>query len=1024
MDIRILGPLEVLDDGRPIALSGGRQRELLALLVLERNRPVPGDRIVEELWDGAAPATAPKVVQNLVSRLRRELPAADDPLRTRGHAYELALDEGALDATAFEQLLDEGRRALAAGDAEHAAATLRAALALWRGPALGEFADRSWARAESGRLEEQRLVALERRIDADLALGRHADVVGELEAVVAREPLREGLRGQLMLALYRSGRQAEALAAYADARRTLVAELGIEPGPALTRLQEAILRQDPALDAAPAKPVRPRAAPRRRRAGGLLLAGAGLLALAAATIVLARDDGGRDRAPAAGSATGQIVALDAATGRVERRIRAGLTPAKIAIQGGQVWAVDTEARTLLRIARSSGAVDVLATGATPVDVATGAGRVWVANGRRRETGQALGPIADEVVRLDPATSRQDAAVTLPPGGIESSEGSVGQLAVSRDAVWAITADGSVVRIDPATAAITARTRGTGAFAIAAGGAGVWALGNRGRLFQLDERTARVRRRVQLPTRETSALAVGDDAAWVAGADKLWRVGRVRGEVIGVVGVEAGASAVAVAGTTVWVANAIAGTITAVDGAAMRAVRTVRVGGAPRWLAVDGGSVWVAVTGTDAAPTAGKVAGITPLPASMCEPPVAGAGGRADALVVSDLPLQGDDRLKATQMAQAIALVMRERGYRAGRLRLAYQSCDDALAGTGRYDDAKCAANGRAYAANRDVIGVVGTFNSGCAEKLLPELNRAEEGPLGMASPINSYVGLTREPRGPAKPSPSDLYPTGRRNFVRIYPADDLQGAALAELAHDRGRRRAFVLDDGEQGYSDLIAAAFITAGRRAGLDVVGHVTWDAAAEDYTRLIERVARSRADAVLVSGLVFNNAGRVIRELRARLGDGVDIMATDGVAPPSLLREAAGPAARGVFLALSGVPTERMPAPGAAFVERFARTRPGVPVESFTVYAAHAAEVMLDAIERSDGTRGSVVDELFRTHEASGLTGPVDFDARGDIVEGAVTIVRVTDGAGSNAIGSAEGATVERIARVSPELDDETR
>ena len=175
MDIRILGPLEVLNDGRPTAVGGGRQRELLALLVVERNRPVAADRIVEELWNGDAPATAAKVVQNLVSQLRRGLPAGD-ALRTRGHAYELALDDDALDATRFERLLDDGRRALAAGDPERAATILREALALWRGPALGEFADHPWARAESGRLEEQRLVALERRIDADLALGRHADV--------------------------------------------------------------------------------------------------------------------------------------------------------------------------------------------------------------------------------------------------------------------------------------------------------------------------------------------------------------------------------------------------------------------------------------------------------------------------------------------------------------------------------------------------------------------------------------------------------------------------------------------------------------------------------------------------------------------------------------------------------------------------------------------------------------------------------------------------------------------------------
>ena len=961
MDIRILGPLEILKDGRPAAVGGGRQRELLALLVVERNHPVAADRIVEELWNGDAPATAAKVVQNLVSQLRRGLPAGE-ALRTREHAYELVLDDESLDVTRFERLLDDGRRALADGEPARAAATLREALALWRGPALGEFADHQWARAESARLEEERLVALERRVDADLALGRHADVAGELEAAVAREPLREGLRAQLMLALYRSGRQAEALAAYQDARRTLVSELGIEPGPALTTLHEQILSQDDAL----APPAAPRQR-RRRHAGALLLAGGALLVAAGAAILLLGRDGAADE-PAAAAGTGQLVALDAATGKVERRISAGRTPGKVVVSDGDAWAVDSETRTLLRIERDSGAVDVLATGAVPVDVAAAGGKLWVANGRRRETGQSLGPVATSVVRFDSATSREEETVALPSGGVESESATAGQLAATRDAVWAVTAGKSVVRIDPATAEITATASGLRAYAIAAGGAGVWALGFGGRLIELDARTARVRRRVKLPARDAGALAVGDDAVWVVGnkEPKLWRIGRDPGDVIGEVDLAGGGSAVAVAGDRVWVANAIAGDVTEVDAAAMRETRTIRLGGSPRWLTVDGDTVWVAVTGTDAAATR-SVAGVEPLPASICEPPIAGAGGKADALIVSDLPLQGDSRLKATQMAQAITFALRERGFRAGRLRLAYQSCDDALAGTGLYDDAKCAANGRAYAANRDVIGVVGSFNSGCAVWLLPELNRAPDGPLGMSSPVNSYVGLTRPREGPDEPTLSDLYPTGRRSFVRVYPADDLQGAALAQLARDRGRRRVFALEDREIGYSDLIANAFVNASRRLGLEVAGRVKWNAAKRDQSKLADRVARSGADAVLVSGIVINNAGHVIRALRERLGDDVDVLASDGVAPPALLKAAAGRSAIGVFLTTSGLPVEALPPAGAAFARRFARTQPGVAVETYSVYAAHATDVLLDAIARSDGTRRSV------TENCSGPTSP---------------------------------------------------
>jgi hypothetical protein len=237
-----------------------------------------------------------------------------------------------------------------------------------------------------------------------------------------------------MLALYRSGRQAEALAAYADARRTLVAELGIEPGPALSRLHDEILRQDPSLDAPePERP--PPARRRRRRAGALLVAGGALLAMAAGAILLTGDEPAE--APAAG--TGQLVALDAGTGRIERRIHAGRTPAVVTVHHGDAWAVDTETRTLLRVDRSGETVDVLATGATPVDVAAAGDRIWVANGRRREVAQTLGPVAEELVRLDPATRREEATVPLPAAGTAAEQGSPGHLAASHDALWAITA---------------------------------------------------------------------------------------------------------------------------------------------------------------------------------------------------------------------------------------------------------------------------------------------------------------------------------------------------------------------------------------------------------------------------------------------------------------------------------------------------------------------------------------------------------------------------------------------------------
>ena len=246
MEFRILGPLEVRAGDRTISLGGGKQRALLALLVLNANETVSTDRLVEELWGERAPATASKVVQNHISQLRRAF--ADGLLVTEGSGYTLRLEPGSVDLDRFERLLDEGRGAHARGDPEQASDLLREALALWRGPPLADFAFESFAQSEIARLEERRVVALEERIEADLALGRHADLVGELEALITKQPLRERLRGQLMLALYRGGRQSEALNAYQEARRALVDELGIEPGRPLRELHQAILQQDPGLD--------------------------------------------------------------------------------------------------------------------------------------------------------------------------------------------------------------------------------------------------------------------------------------------------------------------------------------------------------------------------------------------------------------------------------------------------------------------------------------------------------------------------------------------------------------------------------------------------------------------------------------------------------------------------------------------------------------------------------------------------------------------------------------------------------
>ena len=277
LDFRILGPLEVLDGDRLVALPGPRQRNLLAFLLLHPNQVVSSDRLLEELWPGEAPESGAATLQASVSRLRKALGPGAPLLVTAAPGYVLRLDSEQLDVRRFERLVEEA----AAAEPAAAAELLREALGLWRGPALADLAFESFAQAAIARLEDLRLLAVERRIDADLALGQHARLVPELEALVAEHRLREGLLAQLMLAQYRAGRQAEALEHYRRARQTLVDELGIDPSPALQELEQAILRQDASLELE-------RRAPKRRSILAVSHLGRGLEPLLALAEPLAR----------------------------------------------------------------------------------------------------------------------------------------------------------------------------------------------------------------------------------------------------------------------------------------------------------------------------------------------------------------------------------------------------------------------------------------------------------------------------------------------------------------------------------------------------------------------------------------------------------------------------------------------------------------------------------------------------------------------------------------------------------------
>jgi DNA-binding SARP family transcriptional activator len=299
---RVLGPVEVIVDGRPVSLPAAKPRALLAVLLLSRNRVVSIGQLVDELWGETPPDTATKALQGYVSHLRKALGA--ERVVTKPPGYFLHVDEGELDLDQFEQLVREGRELLAAGDSKAAAKRLSEALELWRGTPFAEFESEPFARDAGARLEDARLAALEERIEADLALGRHARLVPELEELVAREPLRERPRAQLMLALYRSGRQADALELYRRTRETLSEELGIEPSLELQELERKMLQHDPSLERArvPATPA-DEGFPARltRRPQVLVLAALALAAVAAVIAVLAIAGGGSSNSSSSGN---------------------------------------------------------------------------------------------------------------------------------------------------------------------------------------------------------------------------------------------------------------------------------------------------------------------------------------------------------------------------------------------------------------------------------------------------------------------------------------------------------------------------------------------------------------------------------------------------------------------------------------------------------------------------------------------------------------------------------------------------
>lgn len=593
MDYRILGPLEVCDGDRTVELGGEKQRALLAILLLHANEPVSADRLIDDLWGQRPPPTALKTLQGYISRLRKALDDGDQAspgssngvLVTRGRGYLLRVESGELDVDRFRGLVEEGRRALAVGDPDEAGRILRAGLALWRGPALPDFTYEAFAQPAIAQAEELQLEALEERVEADLALGLDRELVGELSALIERNPLRERVRAQLMLALHRSRRQAEALQVYQEYRRVLSEQLGLDPSPALRRLEASILNRDLSLELhvnEPAASTPVTGAPGRRRAAlrrrgpRLALAGPVLIALALVALVAFSSGGGTT--PLSEIAADSVGAVSPAGGGIAAQVTLGSSPTRLTAGEGAVWVTNTNSNAVSRIDPVTHAVvQTIPVGSTPSGIAVGAGAVWVANN-----------FGDSVSRIDPAAGRvvQTIAVGNAPSGVAVGFGSVWVTNVS---------DGTLSRVDAVTGAVVKTIAlGGGATDLAVGLGAVWVSDEtNGRVLRVDPHSDQVTQAISVGTGPT-AIAAGAGSVWVANSldGTVSRIDPRTDSVAATIAVGDGPGAIAVGAGGVWVANEFGGTVSRIDPATDTVARTTRLGNRPQGVAIAGGLVWV------------------------------------------------------------------------------------------------------------------------------------------------------------------------------------------------------------------------------------------------------------------------------------------------------------------------------------------------------------------------------------------------------------------------------------------------
>ena len=386
--------------------------------------------------------------------------------------------------------------------------------------------------------------------------------------------------------------------------------------------------------------------------------------------------------------------------------------------------------------------------------------------------------------------------------------------------------------------------------------------------------------------------------------------------------------------------------------------------------------------------------VTALPSSSCTAIEFKGEGEPDVLIASDLPLQGSSRTQTIQITEAIRVLLEDANYKAGDLNIGYQSCDDSTAQAGKWDSGKCSTNAQAYAGNDKVVAVIGTFNSGCAGIIIPVLNQAPGGGLAMVSPANTYVCLTEGGPGCDATEPDKYYPSGSRNYARVVPHDAYQGAAMAEFAKEQGVTSIYVLND-KEAYGLGVATNFKNAAEHVGIKIAGFAAWDGKAASYEALMRKIGTTGADAIFLGGLIDENGAQLIKDKVSVLGknDGkVKLFAPDGFTTQQTIDEA-GASSAGMFLSVAGVPIDQFAGTGKTFADAFKAKIGGKPVDPYAIYGAQAAQVVLDAIGRSDGTRASVIEQVFATDVKDGYIGSFTINAGGDPSDAAGAVVGFT-------------------------------